>query len=128
MNSIVSGAFILFITWLFFNGASGGTLIERKVDNQPARIVFNTIIAASAGAVVAFFFKPFMMSGVEGASKYGIIDVVGGLLSGLVSMTAGCNNVASYSALIIGGIGALFYILGCRLMVRFKIDDPLESI
>lgn len=35
MNSIVQGVFILFMTWLFFNAASGFTFVARDHKNLP---------------------------------------------------------------------------------------------
>jgi ammonia channel protein AmtB len=35
MNAIVQGVFILFVTWLFFNGGSGFTIVNRDSRNLP---------------------------------------------------------------------------------------------
>ena len=35
MNAIVQGVFILFVTWLCFNGASGFTIVDRVSTNLP---------------------------------------------------------------------------------------------
>jgi ammonia channel protein AmtB len=35
MNTIVQGVFLLFFTWLFFNGASGFTIVDRTQTNLP---------------------------------------------------------------------------------------------
>lgn len=35
MNAIVQGVFILFVTWMFFNGASGFTIVNRDSRNLP---------------------------------------------------------------------------------------------
>lgn len=32
-----------------------------------------------------------------------------------------------WSAFIIGTVGALFYSIGCRLLDKYHIDDPLEA-
>lgn len=50
-----------------------------------------------------------------------------GALAGLVSVTASCNDIAHWSALIIGFIGSFVYILSCIFMIKFKIDDPVEA-
>jgi Amt family ammonium transporter len=44
-----------------------------------------------------------------------------------VSITASCNNVAHWAALIIGAIGGLIYIWSCIILIRLKIDDPVEA-
>lgn len=50
-----------------------------------------------------------------------------GLLAGHVAITGSCNNVESYSAVIIGILAGFCYILSCRLLFRFKVDDPLHA-
>lgn len=127
MNSIVQGTLILLVTWLFFNGASGFTFVNRSATNLPQRIVMNTILAGSMGAITVYLAKPTIMQKLSQPETYIIIDVCNGLLAGLVSITAPCNNVTHWSALIIGGVGAIIYILSCALMNKYKIDDPVEA-
>ena len=49
------------------------------------------------------------------------------ILAGLVAITAPCNNVSLISAVIIGSIGTLTYVLSGKLMNKWKIDDPIEA-
>ena len=55
------------------------------------------------------------------------MDACCGLLGGLVSITASCNNVTHWSAIVIGTVGAFVYIFACVFMIKFKIDDPVEA-
>ena len=50
-----------------------------------------------------------------------------GILAGLVSITASCNCVEPWAAGIIGILGSLVYSAFCRIMDKFKIDDPLDA-
>lgn len=50
-----------------------------------------------------------------------------GILAGLVSVTAGCNDYEPWAAAVIGGIGSLVYIGSTRFLARIKVDDPLEA-
>lgn len=43
-------------------------------------------------------------------------------------MTAPCNNIPSWAAIIIGLIGGFVYVMACIFMYKFKIDDPVEAI
>ena len=54
----------------------------------------------------------------------GIMNVI---LAGLVAITASCNNVSLFGSCIIGGVGTLVYIFSGKMMVRWKIDDPIEA-
>lgn len=49
------------------------------------------------------------------------------VLSGLVSISASCNNVGVSSSCIIGSIAALSSMSAGRLLNRYKIDDPIGS-
>lgn len=50
-----------------------------------------------------------------------------GILAGLVSITASCNVVEPWAAILIGIIGSCFYSLACRVTESCQIDDPLEA-
>lgn len=47
------------------------------------------------------------------------------ILAGLVSITAPCNNVDKWAALVIGLFGGILYIISTKLLIRAKIDDPI---
>ena len=49
------------------------------------------------------------------------------ILAGLVAITASCNNVTEWSAILIGIIGSGVYMVSTWAMNKFKIDDPIEA-
>ena len=49
------------------------------------------------------------------------------ILAGLVSITAPCNNVDKWAALVIGLFGGILYIISTKLLIRAKIDDPIQA-
>lgn len=49
------------------------------------------------------------------------------LISGLVSITAGCATFEPYAALLIGAAGALVYAGTSRMMTYLQIDDPVDG-
>lgn len=87
----------------------------------------NTILAGSSGALTVYLIKGRIFKRYAFARGYIIIDVCCGLLSALVSITAGCNVVAHWAALIIGVIGGIVYVLSCVILIKYKIDDPVEA-
>jgi len=44
-----------------------------------------------------------------------------------VSITGCCDRIEVWAALIIGAVGGVFYILGCWVLDRLHIDDPVEA-
>jgi Amt family ammonium transporter len=59
--------------------------------------------------------------------RWNVVEMCGGILGGLVSITAGCGSVFPYSAIIIGAIGGLVYMGAEDITMKFKIDDPVQA-
>ena len=45
-----------------------------------------------------------------------------------VALCAGCNAVHPYAAFVIGIIAGMAYVAWSTLMLRFKVDDPLDAV
>ena len=45
-----------------------------------------------------------------------------------VSLCAGCNAVHPYAAFVIGIIAGMAYVGWSTLMLRLKVDDPLDAV
>lgn len=50
-----------------------------------------------------------------------------GILAGAVTITACCNCVEPWAALIIGILGSLVYSAFCKVLDYFQIDDPMDA-
>lgn len=50
-----------------------------------------------------------------------------GILSGLVGITAVCDAVTPLMSAVIGTISAIVYLLTSKLLIKLKIDDPLNA-
>lgn len=113
-----SGALILFVGWLGFNG--GSTLAASW---DVPMILANTVLAAAAGTGVGY---------VLGRYKDKVIlpeNSISGLLGGLVAVTAGCHVLTPMGALAVGGLGGAAAIGGAVFLERtLKIDDPVGAI
>jgi len=126
VQSIVLGTFMLWICWLFFNAGSTAQMAELN-DMEPDLIMMNTIIAGSAGGFFSVYLKHPLAGTWDGKQRYDVGALCNGILIGLVSITAGCNNVEPWAALIIGALASVVYGLAIRLMRKLKIDDPVEA-
>jgi len=118
--NFVTGAFILWFGWFSFNaGSSGGMDPESR--QLAIRAAMNTLIAsASAGLTAVLLSLKFFRHKV-------LTIVVNGILGGLVGITAGCAYVGTYAALIIG-VTSVFIVTGAsELLIKLRIDDPLDA-
>eukprot|EP00179_Madagascaria_erythrocladioides_P014093 CAMPEP_0198365446 /NCGR_PEP_ID=MMETSP1450-20131203/154176_1 /TAXON_ID=753684 ORGANISM="Madagascaria erythrocladiodes, Strain CCMP3234" /NCGR_SAMPLE_ID=MMETSP1450 /ASSEMBLY_ACC=CAM_ASM_001115 /LENGTH=540 /DNA_ID=CAMNT_0044072897 /DNA_START=131 /DNA_END=1753 /DNA_ORIENTATION=+ len=140
------GTFILWFGWYGFNPGStlgaGGDVITSAADlvgpDAVAQvlddqfIVFNssltiqrcivttTLAAGSAGTMTLILIK-------IKDHIYDLIASLNGALAGLVGITASCAFVEPYAAIIIGIIAAVFYVGSAWLLLKLRIDDPLEA-
>ena len=121
------GGLLLWVGWLFFNSASGYEIVDITSDAIPTNIAINTIAAASAAGC---FYGICKFASFENFNRMRVQEaggIMNAILAGLVAITASCNNVSLWSAVIIGTIGAIVYQLAGKLMFRWKIDDPIEA-
>ena len=51
-----------------------------------------------------------------------------GILGGLVSITAGADQMSVTEAILVGGIGGVIVVLAVSLLDRLKLDDPVGAV
>lgn len=117
------GVFILWFCWFGFNGAST-TAMSTDADLTKASLVYmNTNLAAAIATCTAMIFTWV---------RYGKPDVsmtLNGALAGLVSITAGCDQVSPVGAFFIGLFAGILLCVSVDFFDRIaKIDDPVGAI
>jgi Amt family ammonium transporter len=118
---IVLGTIILWFGWYGFN--CGSTLTMNVDKGYVAGVVaVNTTIAPAFGGMVVTFIRRN-----QAPYKWMTTETCGGILAGLVSITAGCGNVHPWASVIIGSIGGGLYVLAADMLARFQIDDPVQA-
>lgn len=120
------GTLILWFAWYGFNCGSTITVVGEDVTFLVGKIGMNTSIAAAAGGITCFLFNYFVNKVTN--SEFSLGALCNGILSGLVGITASCDVVESWAALIIGIISAFIFIGYNKLQVILKIDDPIDAI
>ena len=72
----------------------------------------NTVLAPAGGGVFLFFYNWYQNHKIEDSTRVRLNFslLTNGILAGLVSITAGCNQLDAWAAILIGAIGAFIYI------------------
>ncbi len=115
----VIGTLVLTFGWMGFNPGSTFGATDLRI----AVVAVNTLLAASAGAVVAMAWTN---------AKWGKPDIsmtCNGMLAGLVAITAPCAFVAPWAAVVIGILAGFVVCYGVEFLdKKAKIDDPCGAI
>jgi len=116
---LVTGTFVLAFGWFGFN--AGSTL--SGMDTRLSVIAVSTLLAGASGALSGALYS---------RRRFGKPDVTmmcNGMLAGLVAITAPCAFVASWAAVLIGGIAGVLVIEAALFVERrLQIDDPVGAI
>mmetsp|Transcript_97047 Transcript_97047/g.283617 ORF Transcript_97047/g.283617 Transcript_97047/m.283617 type:complete len:556 (-) Transcript_97047:207-1874(-) len=118
---VVLGTFVLWFGWYGFNCGSTLGLSNIESGFMAAHVAMNTTIAASVGGLTVFTIRYAMLR------KFDVGGFCNGILAGLVSITAGCGNLESGSALAAALIGAFVYQGASSLLRAAKIDDVVDA-
>jgi ammonium transporter, Amt family len=122
----ILGVFMLWFGWWGFNGGSG-----LKYDDTIAGIIFNTNLAGAAAGISAYVVAVITERMDSRFFKKGFIPekVIGGILGGLVAITASCDRATPLEAFFIIGLSAgLVHNLVFDLLLHYKIDDPVGAV
>jgi Amt family ammonium transporter len=119
----ILGVFILWLGWYGFNG--GSTLAVFALDTGYARDLARVCVTTTLGAASAAL-SSFLLAHTV-THVWDVTAVGNGVLAGLVSITANCVVVDPWAALIIGALGGLLMQGVSKLMLKVKIDDPLDA-
>eukprot|EP01132_Coremiostelium_polycephalum_P010264 gene10264-12588_t len=122
-HSITLSTLGAFIIWYGFYGFNTGCTLgisDKRIDIASRAAVTMTISATASCATTLLTIK--IHSG-----KYDVSKSVNGLLGGLVASAAVCPVIQPWSAFVIGCISSFIYLGGSNLLLKLRIDDPLDS-
>ncbi len=115
------GVFILWFGWYGFNPGSQLAFQGTSDIDITMHCAVTTTLAAGAGGLVAtllswvLFGKPDLSMGLNG------------ILGGLVGITACCDVMSNWQAMIVGTVAAVIVIAGVMLLDKLMIDDPVGA-
>jgi Amt family ammonium transporter len=112
------GAILLWVGWIGFNG--GSTTVG---DPGFAHIIFNTILAGAFGSVAS------MVIGRQVDGLFRPDRAINGVLGGLVGITAGCDAVSTYGAVVIGLSSGIVVVLAAHVLEHWlRLDDCIGAV
>jgi ammonium transporter, Amt family len=112
------GVFLLWLGWFGFNGGS-------VLSANPALVsltLMTTCLAAAAGGVAAALTSWVVLK------KPDLSMALNGILAGLVGITAGADQMAAMSSVIIGLISGVLVVFSVIFFDKIKIDDPVGAL
>jgi Amt family ammonium transporter len=112
------GVFLLWLGWFGFNGGS-------VLSADPAAVsltLVTTCLAAASGGLAAMFTSSMV------SKKPDLSMALNGILAGLVGITAGADQMAMWSAILIGLIAGVIVVYSVMFFDKVKIDDPVGAI
>jgi Amt family ammonium transporter len=86
----------------------------------------NTILAPSACGLITLYLRK-QITGENKDTRLDYAAFTNGILAGCVSITAGCNDMEPWAAIVVGSIASVVYCSSCVLIKRLQIDDPLDA-
>jgi Amt family ammonium transporter len=113
------GVFLLWLGWFGFNG---GSVLSADPAATSLTLV-TTCLAAASGGLVAMFVSQSL-----GRGRPDLSMSLNGILAGLVGITAGADQMAMGSAILVGGIAGAIVVFSVLFFDRIKIDDPVGAI
>lgn len=116
------GVFILWIGWYGFNPGSQLAFTGKVNTDAVVLIAVNTTLAAAAAALVAMLLSWWLFK------KPDLTMALNGALGGLVGITANCDCVSNWEALLyIGPVAGALVTLAVVALDRLHIDDPVGA-
>jgi Amt family ammonium transporter len=113
-----AGVLILWLGWFGFNG---GSVLSAEPGATSLTLV-TTCLAAASGGVIALIVSTICYKNLD------LTMFLNGILGGLVSITAGADQMSPTDAILIGAIGGAIIVFAVSLIDKIKLDDPVGAI
>ena len=85
------------------------------------RVVLNTLLAGAAGGLAT------LATAYKNGLGIDLAHINNGILSGLVSVTAGCATFHPWQAVIVASVAGPLYLGTSILLVKLRVDDVLDA-
>jgi len=120
----VLGTFFLWFGWYGFNPGSTGSMHDKATATTAGLVAVNTTLAPCVAGLLVFIFRAVAVA----PKRLDVGGFCNGILAGLVAITAGCNAVKPWEAVIIGLVGGALYQATSMIMIKMKVDDVVDAV
>ena len=132
---MVLGTMLLWLGWIGFNATSTPSVVGEGGSTLVARVAATTMLSGCTGGLSATLIERWLgrrlrpeSNAITDNKTWSVEAACNGILTGLVSVTAGCAAVTSWAAVIIGILSGAVYFATAELVLRiFKVDDVLNA-
>jgi len=118
MPLVITGVMLLWLGWFGFNGGS-----VLSADPGIVSLVLVTTTLAAAAGILAADLTAYIFS-----RKHDLTMALNGALAGLVSITAGADQMSPMESIAIGAIGGVLVVLAVFFFDRLQLDDPVGAL
>uniref|UniRef100_A0A914HVX0 Ammonium transporter AmtB-like domain-containing protein n=1 Tax=Globodera rostochiensis TaxID=31243 RepID=A0A914HVX0_GLORO len=117
------GGFILMLGFLAFNGGSVADISLPGNGQVVAKAMINTLLCGAFGAICTLILHKIRNG------KWTVLLTMNACFSrnGRISACAGCNQMDGWGTFVTGIGAGLIYMALSGLMLRLRIDDPLDA-
>ena len=88
--------------------------------------VVATLIACGTGGLVVLFTWKFLAP--QSGRVWSLAKFINGCLAGMVSVCAACNTYYPWMSCLTASAAGFIYLIVSDIMVRLRIDDPLDAV
>lgn len=114
---VALGGFILWFGWFGFNGGS----VNEDFSNL-GQILLNTHLGAIGGICGSLAWLMITKRG------FLMVMIVNGCLGGLVSITAGADNMTPAFAFLTAFIAGIIVVMSAEVLNKFRVDDVVGAV
>ncbi|KAL3120554.1 hypothetical protein niasHT_007846 [Heterodera trifolii] len=115
------GGFILMLGFLAFNGGSVADISLPGNGQLVAKAMINTLLCGAFAAICTLIIHKIRNG------KWTVLLTMNACLAGMIAACAGCNQMDAWGTIVTGVGAGLIYMALSGLMLRLRIDDPLDA-
>ncbi|XP_063221488.1 putative ammonium transporter 1 [Bacillus rossius redtenbacheri] len=119
------GGLLLFSGFLAFNGGSLGSMAGRGDGGVISTVVANTVMGGSGGGLLVLAGSRL---GLFGDPAWSFAITLNAALAGMVSVCGAPDELLLWSSFVTGAIAGLVYIALHYVVLKLRIDDPLDAV